>query len=334
MSKIIKIRNKSVGKGQPVFIIAEAASNHNQNLTQAKELIDIAFECGVDAVKFQLFKADELYKKSNPMFKIMKNNEFPREWLRALYKYAEKKGFIFLASPFDLTAIDLLVKIGSPALKLASSETTNLRLLRYAASKKKPLLISTGMCNIADIYEAVEVAKSVGNQDVALLHCTSLYPAKPSHVNLLAMDTLYAAFDLPVGYSDHTLGIGVPIAAAARGACIVEKHFTLSKKLKGPDHFYALEPKQLKEMVIAIREVEQSIGSAIKKMLPGEEKLARRSSLIAKNNIPKGAKLTKDMIIIDRPALGIKPRFLEAVIGQKTKRDIKKGTPVTWEIVG
>ena len=189
------------------------------------------------------------------------------------------------------------------------------------------------MCNIADIYEAVEVAKGAGNQDVALLHCTALYPTKPEDVNLSAMDTLRTVFGLPVGYSDHTLGIGVSIAAAARGACIIEKHFTLSKKLKGPDHFYALEPDELKKMVEAVREAEKCFGSSIKEILPEEKKYARRESLVAKKDISKNANLTKDMFLSSRPAGGIQSRFLNVIIGQKTKKNIRKGDLIKWEYI-
>jgi len=333
MNRIIKIGNKSIGEGKPVFIIAEAGSNHSQKLSQAKELIDAASGSGADAVKFQLFSAQELYSKDNPIFKVMKENEFPRDWLNELINYAKKKGIIFLASPFDKKAVDLLAKAKSPAIKWASSETVNLKFLRYAALTRMPLLISTAMCNIADIYEAVEVAKGAGNQDVALLHCTALYPAKPKDVNLYAMDTLKAAFGLPVGYSDHTLGIGVPIAAVARGACIIEKHFTLSKKLKGSDHFYALEPDELKNMVEAIREVQVCFGSSVKEMLPEEKKYARRESLIAKKSISKNAVLEEGMFLNSRPAGGIEPRFLNVIIGQKIKKNIKKGGLIKWEYI-
>lgn len=267
------------------------------------------------------------------MFDVMKKNELPREWTRELCKYAKKKGLIFLASPFDREAVDLLCKVDSPAFKWASSETVNLAFLRYAAKKKKPLFISTGMCNLADVYEAVEVAYSSGNQDVVLLHCTSLYPTEPQHVNLAVMDTLKNAFNLPVGYSDHSLGLLVPAIAVAKGACVIEKHFTLSRKLKGPDHSYAIEPDELKQMVREIREVEQSIGSSVKRMLPEEKKFARRDSLIAKRNIIKGAKFTEDMIKVGRPALGIESRFLKVVTEQKANKSIKKGEFITWGMI-
>ena len=235
--------------------------------------------------------------------------------------------------PFDVASVEHLEKVGMPAYKWASSETVNLHLLRYAAAKNRPMLIATGMCDLADVSAAVAVVKSAGNEDIVLLHCTSLYPAQPGQVNLLVMDTLRAAFHLPVGLSDHTLGLTVAAAAAARGACVIEKHFTLNRKLQGPDHAYALEPGELKQMVRAIRDVEASLGSPLKEMLAEERAVARRESITAAVNIPRGTKLTREMLVIKRPALGIKPSFIEAVIGLEAKQNIKQGEPVTWDML-
>lgn len=330
-NKKIRIANKLIGEGEPTFIIAEVGSNHNQKLTQAKELIDVAYESGADAVKFQLFRADVLYPNSNnKIFKIMRENEFPRKWLIELYGYAKKKGLIFLASPFDKEAIDLLDDLGSPAIKWASSETVNLPLLRYAASKHKPILISTGMCNLADLFEAITVISSSGNDNIILLQCTSLYPAKAKDVNLHVMDTLRSSFRLPVGLSDHTLSITIAVAAVARGACVIEKHFTLNRKLKGPDHSYALEPEEFKDMVRSIREVELCLGSYEKRMLDDEKKVARRKSIIAKVNLSKGTQLTQYAVDVGSSGLGIEPRFISAVLGAKTKRRICKGQIICW----
>jgi len=333
MTKKIKIAERWVGEGEPAFIIAEVGSNHNRNLEQAKKLIDVAAESKVDAVKFQLFKAENLYPETDPMFAVMKTNELPQEWARELAEYAKSRSLIFLASPFDAESVDYLEKVGVPAYKWASSEAINLPLLRYAAAKQKPMLIATGMCDLADVGTAVELVRAMGNQDIVLLHCASLYPAEPHHVNLRAMATMRDAFHLPVGFSDHTLGYIVAAAAVARGACVIEKHFTLSRKLKGPDHSYALEPDELQQLVKAIREVEASLGSPIKDMLPEEKQLARRESVAAAVNIPKGTSITGDMLLVKRPALGIKPRFLDAVIGAKAKVDIEKDEPITWDMV-
>lgn len=333
MIKKIRIGDKLVGGDQPTFIIAEAGSNHDQKLSQAKKLIAVAADSGADAIKFQLFKAEVLYSAKDPEFDVVKKNEFPREWLKELVAYAKKKRIIFLATPFDKEAIDLLVKLEIPAIKWGSSEAVSLPLLRHAALKKKPILLSTGMCDLADVYEAVEVIRQAGNEDIVLLQCTSLYPAKPQDVNLRVMDTLRDTFHLPVGFSDHTLGLVFSLAAVARGAWVIEKHFTLNRRLPGTDHSYALEPKELKKMITNIRQVEQSLGSPDKKMLPEERKVGRRTSVIAVVNIAKGSLLTEDMVVIKKPGLGIRPRFLKTIFGRKVKKSIKKGEPIVWQMV-
>jgi len=330
----IEINGRRIGSGNPTYIIAEVGSNHDRKLGQARELIDIASDSGADAVKFQIFSAEKLYSEKTPQFAVVKDNELPREWVGELAEYAKKRGIIFLATPFDKEAVERLYEIGVPAYKWASPEIMDLPLLKYAAAKKKPMLISTGMCDLADIQEAVDMVYSTGNEDIILLHCTSLYPTKPHHANLRMMDTMRDAFHLPVGLSDHTLGFIITEAAVARGACVIEKHLTLSRKLKGPDHPYALEPDELKQMVRAIREVEQSLGSPIKKLISGAEDPALNSkSITAKNDIPKGTRIIEDMITIKRSAYGIKPKFLDVVIGREAKRDIEKDEAITWEMV-
>ncbi|MFC1904272.1 pseudaminic acid synthase [Chloroflexota bacterium] len=344
----VKIGERWVGEGEPTFIIAEAGANHDRKLSQAKQLIDVAVEAGANAVKFQVYSAETIYSKKTPQFSylkeldagkstydILRENELSREWLKELYEYCQKQGIIFLASPFDKEAIDQLQEVSVPAYKWASFEIVDLPLLKHVASKGKPMLLATGMCNLADIQEAVDTVYSTGNKDVILLHCTSLYPTKPNQVNLRMMDTIQAAFHLPVGLSDHTLGITIPVAAVARGACVVEKHFTLSRKLEGPDHPFALEPEELKQMVSAIREVEEGLGSSVKQMIPDEEEMARlgRRSLIARVDISKGARIAEDMLIIKRPGYGIRPKFLDIVVGREAKRDIEKDDIITWEMV-
>ena len=344
----VKIGDRYVGEGEPTFIIAEVGANHDKKLSQTKELIDVAVDAGADAVKFQVYSAETLYSRKTPQFsylkeldatkstyEVIKENELPRQWLEELAEYCQNKGIIFLASPFDREAVDQLYELGVPAYKWASFEIVDLPLLKYAAGKGKPMLLSTGMCNLADIQEAVHVVCSTGNKDIILLHCTSLYPTKLNQVNLRMMDTMKTTFHLPVGLSDHTLGTTIPIAAVARGACAIEKHFTLNRKLKGPDHPFALEPDELRQMVRAIREVEEGLGSPIKKMIPEEAEMAKlgRRSIIAKADIPKGTKLTEDMLIIKRPGYGIKPKFLDAVIGREAKRNIEKDEIITWGMI-
>lgn len=344
----IKIGERWVGEGEPVFVVAEAGSNHDGKLEQAKALIDVAAEAGADAIKFQIFSARTLYSRSTPgfshleelttsktLYQIVKENELPRDWLPELAQYASEKGLIFLATPFDREAVDELAAAGVPAYKWASGEIVDLPLLRHAAAKSKPMLISTGMCNLTDIQEAVDVVYSTGNFDVILLHCTSLYPAQTHQVNLRAMDTLRNAFQVPVGFSDHTMSRFIPIAAVARGACIIEKHFTLSRQLSGPDHAFALEPEELKEMIRGIRETEESLGSPLKRMLEEEKEVARiaRRSIIARRNIPEGTRITAEMLTVKRPGWGIPPKFWDTVLGRKAKQDIAEEEVITWEMV-
>lgn len=344
----VKIGDKLVGEGGPVFIVAEAGSNHDGKLEQAKQLIDVAVNAGADAVKFQTFSADKIVAKVGPktgymekvsekesVYEIFKRIELPREWHRELAEYASKKGLIFLSSPFDEDAVDLLDELGVPAFKVASGELTNLPFIKYMARKGKPLIVSTGAATMNEVGEAVSVIKGAGNKKIVLLHCVANYPAAPEDVNLLAMSALKQKFRLPVGYSDHTLGIAAPLAAAALGAVMIEKHFTLSRKLPGPDHFYALEPQELKMMVNGIRAVEKMRGTPTKKPVKTEQeirKLARRS-IFAKVNIPAGAIIKKEMLAVLRPAVGLEPTHLDSVVGKRAKVAIERNTAITWDKV-
>jgi len=340
----VKIGGKQIGENEPCYIIAEAGSNHKGSLEQAKKLIDIAAEAKADAVKFQIFKAEELYSKNTPEFsylkgqnvyELIKNIETPREWIKELARYCKEKNIDFLASAFDFEAVDILDK-HVPAFKIASFEITDLELLKYAAEKGKPMIISTGMANLGEIEDAITAIKSVGNEDIILLHCNSLYPTPVQIVNLKAMETMKNAFKMPVGFSDHTLGIHMPIAAVAMGACVIEKHFTLDRNLPGPDHSFAIEPDELKEMVRCIREVEKAKGSGIKEKseLESEEMYIKaRRSIHAKVDILKGTKVTRDMLIIKRPGYGIKPKFIDIVVGREAKSDIKEDEWITWDMV-
>ena len=333
MKRIVKIGNKEVGEGKPTFIIAEAGSNHDQRLDQAKKLIEIAAESGVDAIKFQLFKAEKLYPKNDPVYEILKKIEFLDDWLGVLFDFSKENGLLFLASPFDIEAVDSLVNIEVSAIKLASSELTNLSLLKYTSEKDIPLLISVGMADISDIANALEVISSTGNNDVILLQCTALYPTLPRDVHLKVIKSLKETFSVPVGFSDHTKSTIIPAAAVAMGACVIEKHITLDRKLPGPDHSYATEPAELKKMVDAIREVEMSIGSSNKVILPQERELSRRESIFAKVDIPRDTKIKEEYIYIRRPFHGIKPQFYNGIIGMRVNRDIKKDEPIKWDFL-
>lgn len=328
----IKLGNRLIGDDQPCFIIAEAGSNHDGKLDQAKRLVDIAANSGVDAVKFQLFKAEILCPDANQKtIEAVKKCEFPRLWLADLHDHALKRGVVFLASPFDIEAVNLLCDINVEAFKVASSEVVNLPLLRYIAAKNKPVFLSTGMSSLADVEEALEAIYSTGNEQVVLLQCTALYPTQPSQANLRAMDTLRDSFHRPVGFSDHTLGILIPSLAAARGACVIEKHFTVDRDFSGPDHAYAIEPDELAQMVKDVHTVQESLGTPIKRMLEEEKKLARRKSLFARKDIPKDSEILEEMIEARTPAWGLEPRALTALLGRRTMRDIKKGEPILWK---
>ena len=340
----IKLGNKLIGDGEPCYIIAEAGSNHNGSLEQAKKLIDVAADAKADAVKFQIFKAEDLYSKYTPEFsylkgentyELIKSLETPREWVKELAEYCKEKDVDFLASAFDFEAVDIMDKYVL-AFKIASFEIVDLGLIKYAAEKRKSMIISTGMANLGEIEDAITAIKSVGNENVVLLHCNSLYPTPVEIVNLKAMETMRTAFKITAGFSDHTLGTHISIAAVAMGACVIEKHFTLDRNLPGPDHSFAIEPGELKEMVRCIREVEKAKGSGIKKKseLESEEMYVKaRRSIHARVDIPKGTKITKGMLIIKRPGYGIKPKFIDVVIGREAKKDIKEDEWITWDAV-
>lgn len=337
--KKIKIGGKLVGEGEPIFIIAEAGSNHNGSLELAKKLVDVAAEAGTDAVKFQAFKADKLFNKvkNKDIVDKLEKLELREEWYKELFDYADKKGLIFLSSVFDEDSADLLDSSGIAAYKIASYELTHIPLLEYIAKKNKPVILSTGMANESEVKEAVECIYSAGNRQVIILHCVSQYPAEPGNVNLKSILALKRIFDCPVGFSDHTETIYAPIAAVALGAKVIEKHFTLDKSLPGPDHAYALEPEELKQMVAAIREVEKMLGSEKIKLAESEinERKWRRA-IYAACDIPEGTVINKDMLMIVRPSPegSLAPKYFKELSGKKIKKDIKKGEFLTKEMVG
>jgi len=331
MNTKFKVGNRVIGDGEPAYIIADLGVNHDNKLSQAMELIDVAVEAGVDAVKLQLYYADGLWPRKSKSYDILKPLETNREWLPDLLKHAEKRGMFLFATPFDKESVDLLEKYDSPLYKWASSEIFDLPLIKYTASKGKPMIISTGVSNLSDVEKAVNAVRGEGNNNIALLHCVSAYPTLPKDVHLRMMDTLKAAFHLPVGFSDHTEGTAVPIAAVARGASIIEKHYTLSRKLVGPDHGFALEPKQLKEMVDGIREVEQALGSPIKEAVKGAENLEYMVRVFSAKPISKGTKITNDMLAVKRSNRGLMPEFFDMVVGREARADIEGDTPISWE---
>ena len=313
--------------------MAEVGSNHEGKWDQATQLIEAASDAGADAVKFQVYAAEDLYPRGTAAFEQVKATELPMEWIPKLSEFSERHGLIFLASAFSQDAVDRLAEVDVPAYKWASSETVNLPLLKYAASMQKPIILSTGMCDVADVHEAIEVIRSEENEDIILLQCTSIYPTDPHHVHLRAMETLRSAFHLPVGFSDHTTDLVIPAAAVARGACVVEKTLTLSRALPGPDHSYALEPADFRSMVNGIRATELALGSPTKRLLPEEAELARRSSVRAARDIQAGEVITRDLVVVEPPAYGIRPRLLAAILGRRARERISEGEPITWDAI-
>ena len=342
----VKIGDRLVGRGQPCFIIAEAGVNHNGDINMAKKLIDVAKEAGADAVKFQTFKAEEVltpgaekagYQKettspAESQFDMIKKLELSEKDFEDLFSYAREKEIVFLSSSFDKGSVDLLDRLGLPAFKIASGEINNFPFLKCIATKGKPIILSTGMSTLKEVEEALNAIRNEGIEEIILLHCVSCYPARIENTNLKAMETLRQAFELPVGLSDHSLGIIVPIAAVALGACVIEKHFTLDKNLPGPDHRASLEPGELKEMVRVIRDIEKALGDGVKRPVAEEEevkKVARRS-IVARVDIPEGIIITQDVLALRRPGTGIEPKNLDMVIGKRTKRNIKSGELITF----
>ncbi len=324
------------------IIIAEAGVNHNGDIDIAKKLIDVAVEAGVDYVKFQTFKTELAISKNaekadyqkqttdakESQFDMIKKLELDKETHIELINYCKQKGITFLSTPFDLESIDLLYDLDIPLYKIPSGEITNYPYLKKIAEKKLPVIMSTGMANMQEIADALNVLLQNGlkKEQIRVLHANTEYPTPMQDVNLKAMLSIAKEFGVDVGYSDHTLGIEVPVAAVAMGATIVEKHFTLDKTMEGPDHKASLEPDELKAMVKAIRNIEIAMGNSIKQASPSESKnkpIARKS-IVAKTNIKKGDIFTEENITVKRPGTGISPMRWNEIIGKKAISDFEE----------
>ena len=346
----IKIGDKTIGENHPVFIIAEAGVNHNGDFELAKKLIDVAKEAGADAVKFQTFKAENLVTKNTEMAKYQEENTGKKETMHDMIKkleisyddfqklksYCDEKKIMFLSTPHSEDAIDFLDPL-MPAFKIGSGDLTNFPFLEKIAQKGKPIILSTGMAVMDEVIEAVDLIKKTGNDKIILLHCTSNYPCPIEGVNLKAMQTIKEKTGLLVGYSDHTIRLEASKLAASLGAVVIERHFTVDKNLPGPDHKASLSPEELKELVNAIRNKDYDIpkdkkeimlGSPEKKPTKEEIEIAKvaRKSIVANVDIPEGATITRDMLIIKRPGTGIPSKYLNEVIGKKAKDMIKEDT--------
>ena len=349
MVAAFNIAGHRIGPGHPCFIIAEAGVNHNGKVELAHRLIDVAVEAGADAVKFQTFTTEMVLSRDAPkaeyqirttgadetQFEMIKRLELPPEAFGMLKGYCEERNILFMSSPFEEGSADLLDDLGVVAFKIPSGEITNLPFLAHVARKNRPMIVSTGMSKLGEVETAVRIINDAGNRELALLQCTSNYPAKPEDANLLAMRTMEQAFGFPTGYSDHTLGVEVPLAAVALGACVIEKHFTLDRNLTGPDHRASLEPEELAAMVRSIRVVEAAMGDGSKRPAASEADTTAvaRKSLMAARDIPAGTVLTEKLVTIKRPGTGLPPAMRPHLVGRTLRESVAAGALFSLEML-
>lgn len=324
-----------------IYIIAEAGVNHDGDLEKAMRLIDVAADSGADAVKFQAFRASQMASSSAPkaayqlertdagqsQMEMLQQYELSREAFEMLAEHARARGIDFICTPFDDESVDLVADLHPAAIKVSSGDLTNHPLLRRIASKGYPVILSSGMSTLGEIEDALQVVRAAKPPLVIVLHCTSNYPASPESVNLRAMDTIRRAFAVPVGYSDHTTGLEIPIAAAALGACVIEKHFTLNKKDAGPDHAMSLEPDELQALVRSVRVVELALGDGIKRVVDSEvdTRVAARKSIHLSESVQAGEVLSLEKLRFMRPGNGIPPSMTDFVIGRRARYALPKG---------
>ncbi|MHB8770845.1 MAG: pseudaminic acid synthase [Syntrophales bacterium] len=346
----IRIARREIGKGLPVFIVAELSANHCGSIDTAIATIRAMKSAGADAVKLQTYTPDTMtidcdneYFQINHgtlwdgrrLYDLYREAYTPWEWHPRLKQVADEIGLIFFSSPFDRTAVDFLETVDVPAYKIASPEITDIPLIEYIAAKGKPVILSTGVATLADIYEAVEACKRCGNEQIIILKCTTEYPTPLEDVNLSIIPNMAETFARPIGLSDHTLGISVPVAAVALGACMVEKHFILARELEATDAAFSLDPQEFGTMVAAIREVEKALGE-VTYDLP-EKSLKNREfcrSLFIVRDMKAGESFTTENVRSIRPGHGLPPKHLTDLLGQKARTDLKKGTPVRWGMIG
>jgi len=345
--RFFEIDERRIGVSAPVFIVAEAGVNHNGNPALARRLVDAAAECGADAVKFQTFTVDALLTREAPKAgyqvettgagesqrEMLARLELGADRLAELRDRAGKRGLVFFSAPFDEASADALEALDVALYKVPSGEITNLPLLRHIAAKGRPIILSTGMATLEEVEQAVAAIRAAGDPPLALLHCLSAYPAPAEEVNLRAMDSLASRFGYPVGFSDHTLGIEIAVAAAARGAAIIEKHLTLDKTLPGPDHRASLDVAEFSAMVRAIRSVESALGDGVKRPMPSEADTRRvaRKSLVAARALKAGERVAAGDLASKRPGTGISPAELPRVLGLRLTRDVAADEVIPWE---
>lgn len=350
MNQTFAINGRSIGPTHPTYIIAEMSANHNQQFDEAVKIIAAAKEAGADAVKLQTYTPDTITIDSDkPPFQIGKGTIWegknlyklygeaftPWEWQPKLFEAAADLGLDCFSSPFDETAVSFLETLNPPAYKIASFENVDLPLIRRIAQTGKPIIMSTGMATLAEIDEAVQTTRTAGATDLALLKCTSAYPAPAEEMNLRTIPHMAEAFQVPVGLSDHTLGITVPVTAVALGACIIEKHFTLSRAVPGPDSAFSLEPEEFRAMVTAVRTAEKALGQVSYTITPREESSrVFRRSLFVVQDMKAGEPFTAENVRSIRPGYGLHTRYLGQIIGRFAAQNIERGTPLDWSLVG
>jgi len=346
----IKLGKRKIGKGHPVFIVAEMSGNHNKSLARALKIVDAASRAGADAIKLQTYTPNTLTIDSDKkwfkipkasgwsgktLYELYKQAYTPWEWHDKIKKHAEKKGLIFFSTPFDETAVDFLKKMNVPAYKVASFEIGDIELLKKIGQQKKPVIISRGMASKEEIKLALRALRSGGAKEIAVLHCVSAYPAKAEDMNLATIPDIAKQFKVVSGLSDHTLGSEAAIASVALGANIIEKHVTLKRSDGGPDAAFSLEPIELKEMVSLIRKAEKAIGRPVYNVSKSEQCNTQfKRSLFAVKDIKKGAVFNKTNVRSIRPGSGLSPKHYNEILKKSAKTDIEKGTPLSWKLVG
>ena len=347
----MKIANRKIGTDAPPFIIAEMSGNHNQSLERAMEIVDAAAKAGAHALKLQTYTAETITLdvqdgeffiddeqslwKGNSLFGLYKMAYTPWEWHEPIMKRARDLGMLCFSTPFHETAVDFLETLDVPAYKIASFENVHLPLIRKVASTGKPVIISTGMATLAQIDDAVRAAREGGCRDLVLLKCTSTYPATPANSNVLTIPHLRSMFNTEVGLSDHTMGVGASVAAVAHGATVIEKHFTLRRADGGVDSTFSLEPEELQSLVVETERAWQSLGTVSYGVSAAEEKsmIFRRSIYIAED-MKAGDVLTPENLKCVRPGKGLPPKYLEILLGRRVNQDVRKGTPMNWQLIG
>jgi pseudaminic acid synthase len=349
MSATFQIGNRPIGKDHVPFVIAEMSGNHNQSLDRALAIVDAAAAAGAHAIKLQTYTADTITLnvsegeffirdekslwKGNSLHQLYQQAHTPWEWHAPIMEHARKLGLVCFSSPFDESAVDFLRSLSVPAFKIASFENNHLPLIRKVAATGKPMIISTGMATLGELDEAVRAAREAGCRDLILLKCTSTYPSSPENTNVLTIPHLRSLFDCEVGLSDHTMGVGVAVAAVAHGATIIEKHFTLSRAEGGVDSSFSLEPAELKSLVVETERAWSSLGKVTYGPTEVEKKsLVFRRSLYIAEDMKAGDALTAKTLRVVRPSGGLHPRYYEQLLGKKVTRDLKMGTAVDWSM--